>query len=109
MLHRTRIHPTPSGDKKAMLTVGDKFPALKVSVQQGAALPAGETLDLADTGGKWKIVFFWPKDFTFVCPTEIIGYGELAQDFADREAVLIGASTDSDFVHHASRKAGERG
>jgi peroxiredoxin (alkyl hydroperoxide reductase subunit C) len=91
-----------------MLTVGDKFPALTVPVQQGSALPAGETLDLGQANGKWKVVFFWPKDFTFVCPTEIIGYGELLQDFADRDAQLIGASTDSDFVHHAWRKADER-
>ena len=92
-----------------MLTVGDKLPALKVPVQQGtAALPAGETLDLGQENGRWKIIFYWPKDFTFVCPTEIIGYGELAQDFADRDAVLIGASTDTDFVHHAWRKADER-
>jgi peroxiredoxin (alkyl hydroperoxide reductase subunit C) len=91
-----------------MLTVGDKLPGLTVSVQQGSALPAGETLDLSETNGKWKILFFWPKDFTFVCPTEIIGYADLAQDFADRDAVLIGGSTDTDFVHHAWRKADER-
>ena len=91
-----------------MLTVGDKFPALTVPVQQGSALPAGETFDLGETNGKWKVLFYWPKDFTFVCPTEIIGYGELAQDFADRDAILIGASTDTDFVHHAWRKADER-
>ena len=55
-----------------MLTVGDKLPPLKVPVQQGtSALPAGETLDLGQTNGKWKIIFYWPKDFTFVCPTEI--------------------------------------
>src|SRR4051794_8876141 len=94
MLHRTRFSPSR---RCFMLTVGDKFPALNVPVQQGSALPAGETLDLGETGGKWKIVFFWPKDFTFVCPTEIIGYGELASDFADRDALLIGASTDTDF------------
>ena len=88
-----------------MLTVGDKFPALKVPVQQGDALPAGETLDLAETGGKWKIVFFWPKDFTFVCPTEIVGYGELKSDFEDRDTVLIGASTDTAHVHFAWRKS----
>ncbi len=93
-----------------MLTVGDKLPALTVPVQQGvAALPAGETIDLATYApGKWKILFFWPKDFTFVCPTEIIGYNDLAQDFADRDAVLIGASTDTDFVHFAWRKSDER-
>ena len=91
-----------------MLTIGDKLPGLTVSVQQGSALPGGETLDLSQTNGKWKILFFWPKDFTFVCPTEIIGYAELARDFADRDAELIGGSTDTDFVHHAWRKADER-
>ena len=79
-----------------MLTVGDKLPALKLPVQQGtAALPAGETIDLAETNGKWKVLFYWPKDFTFVCPTEIVGYGELKADFEDRDTVLIGASTDT--------------
>ena len=92
-----------------MLTVGDTFPALKVPVQQGAsALPAGETIDLGETNGKWKILFYWPKDFTFVCPTEIVGYSDLKQDFEDRDAVLIGASTDTDFVHLAWRKSDER-
>ncbi|MGZ8349880.1 MAG: peroxiredoxin [Allosphingosinicella sp.] len=92
-----------------MLTVGDKLPGLTLPVQQGtAALPAGETIDLAETGGKWKILFYWPKDFTFVCPTEIVGYGELAQDFADRDAVLIGASTDTAHVHFAWRRSDEQ-
>src|SRR5919112_4351327 len=92
-----------------MLTVGDKLPSLKLPVQQGtSALPAGETIDLGETNGKWKVVFYWPKDFTFVCPTEIIGYGDLKGEFEDRDAVLIGASTDTDFVHHAWRKADER-
>ena len=92
-----------------MLTVGDKLPELTLPVQQGtSALPAGETINLAETNGKWKILFYWPKDFTFVCPTEIVGYGELKKDFEDRDAVLIGASTDTDFVHHAWRKADER-
>ncbi len=59
-----------------MLTVGDKFPALTLPVQQGVdALPNGETIDTGDTGGKWEVVFFWPKDFTFIWPDEIIGYG----------------------------------
>ena len=92
-----------------MLTVGDQLPALTLPVQQGAdALPSGETINLAETNGKWKILFYWPKDFTFVCPTEIVGYGELQRDFADRDAVLIGASTDTSHVHFAWRKSDER-
>jgi lipoyl-dependent peroxiredoxin subunit C len=80
-----------------------------VPVQKGtSALPAGETLDLGQTNGKWKILFYWPKDFTFVCPTEIVGYSELKGDFADRDAELIGASTDTDFVHLAWRKSDVR-
>ena len=89
-----------------MLTVGDKLPELVLPVQQGTeALPAGETINLAETNGKWKILFYWPKDFTFVCPTEIVGYGELAREFADRDAVLIGASTDTAHVHFAWRRS----
>ncbi|MGB3723415.1 MAG: peroxiredoxin [Pacificimonas sp.] len=92
-----------------MLTVGDTLPEFTVPVQQGIdALPADETLSNTDFDGKWKILFWWPKDFTFVCPTEIMGYGDLKQDFEDRDAVLIGASTDTDFVHYAWRKSDER-
>ena len=92
-----------------MLTVGDKIPSLVLPVQQGtSALPAGETIDLGETNGRWKILFYWPKDFTFVCPTEIVGYGELKEDFADRDADLIGASTDTAHVHFAWRKSDER-
>jgi alkyl hydroperoxide reductase subunit AhpC len=54
--------------------------------------------------GKWKVVFFWPKDFTFVCPTEIVAFGKLNKDFADRDTVLLGASVDSEFVHLAWRQ-----
>ena len=92
-----------------MLTVGDTLPALKLPVQQGtAALPADETIDLAAKDGKWKILFYWPKDFTFVCPTEIVGYGDLKGDFEDRDATLIGASTDTSHVHFAWRKSDEQ-
>ncbi|MBB3764168.1 peroxiredoxin [Sphingomicrobium lutaoense] len=92
-----------------MLSVGDKIPALKIPVQQGTSqLPADEMYDLGETDGKWKILFYWPKDFTFVCPTEIVGYGELKDDFADRDAVLIGASTDTSHVHFAWRRSDEQ-
>lgn len=54
--------------------------------------------------GKWQVYFFWPKDFTFVCPTEIAEFGRLHQQFADRDAQVLGVSTDSEFVHLAWRQ-----
>src|SRR6202035_2019112 len=53
--------------------------------------------------GKWKVYFFWPKDFTFVCPTEIAAFGKLNSEFSDRDAQILGGSTDSEFVHLAWR------
>jgi peroxiredoxin (alkyl hydroperoxide reductase subunit C) len=47
--------------------------------------------------GKWKVIVYYPKDFTFVCPTEIVAYDKLFQDFADRDAVLLTGSTDNEF------------
>ncbi len=87
-----------------MLTVGDRFPSFKLTAVKGG--PKGldmksaftEITDKTDEG-KWKLVFFWPKDFTFVCPTEIVAFGKLADDFADRDTVVYGVSTDSEFVH----------
>jgi peroxiredoxin (alkyl hydroperoxide reductase subunit C) len=87
-----------------MLTVGDSFPAFALKAvkggQEGLNLnTAFADLSNASDAGKWKIVFFWPKDFTFVCPTEIVAFGKLARDFADRDAVVYGVSIDSEFVH----------
>jgi peroxiredoxin (alkyl hydroperoxide reductase subunit C) len=58
----------------------------------------------ASDSSKWKLVFFWPKDFTFVCPTEISGFGQLHGDFKDRDTVIYGVSVDSEFVHLAWRQ-----
>lgn len=91
-----------------MLTVGDRFPEFALTAV-GNADPKTAFKDVtnASYAGKWLVVFFWPKDFTFVCPTEIIGFGDIAGDFADRDAQLLGASTDSDFVHLAWRESRE--
>lgn len=90
-----------------MLTVGDTFPAFEVKVQQGAEPPADDFERITEKSypGKWKVFFFWPKDFTFVCPTEIIAFGALKDQFEARDAVIIGGSTDSDFVHLAWRQS----
>ncbi len=55
--------------------------------------------------GKWQVVFFWPKDFTFVCPTEIAAFGKLDREFKARDAQILGVSIDSEFVHLAWRQA----
>ncbi|MDE7547491.1 peroxiredoxin [Acetobacter fabarum] len=85
-----------------MLTVGDKFPSFDLtSVPGGPEGLKGEFVQISDKSdaGKWKVVFFWPKDFTFVCPTEIVAFGKMSKDFADRDAVVYGVSIDSEFVH----------
>lgn len=88
-----------------MLTVGDKFPTFKLQAVKGGPEglegPGKSFLEVtnASDAGQWKIVFFWPKDFTFICPTEIAAFGKLNTEFADRDAVVYGASTDSEFVH----------
>ena len=72
-----------------MLTVGDKFPDFSVQgVVSTDPRTAFRPFDQASDAGKWKVVFFWPKDFTFVCPTEIAGFGQINGDFTDRDAVI---------------------
>lgn len=88
-----------------MLSIGAKFPAYQLTAVSSADLnSAFQNAHHEDFKGKWKIFFFWPKDFTFVCPTEIVGFGKLNQEFLDRDTQLIGASTDSEFVHRAWRE-----
>jgi peroxiredoxin (alkyl hydroperoxide reductase subunit C) len=87
-----------------LLTIGDTFPAFSLKAVKGGAeglqlATAFTDITEASDAGKWKVVFFWPKDFTFVCPTEIVAFGKLAGDFADRDAVVYGVSIDSEFVH----------
>jgi peroxiredoxin (alkyl hydroperoxide reductase subunit C) len=65
---------------------------------------AFRTVTDMDFAGKWKLYFFWPKDFTFVCPTEIAGFGKLNREFADRDCQILGGSIDSEFVHLAWRR-----
>jgi peroxiredoxin (alkyl hydroperoxide reductase subunit C) len=63
-----------------------------------------KTITDQDYSGKWKVVFFWPKDFTFVCPTEIAEFGRKNREFQDRDTQVLGASIDSEWVHLAWRK-----
>ncbi len=89
-----------------MLGVGRTFPkyALTATVSNEKDLgKAFRAISDADFAGQWKVYFFWPKDFTFVCPTEIAAFGKLNAKFADRDTQILGGSTDSEFVHHAWR------
>jgi alkyl hydroperoxide reductase subunit AhpC len=93
-------------ERDDMLTVGDKFPAFDL-----AAVVSLENehefrrVTSNDYPGQWKVVFFWPKDFTFVCPTEIAEFGRRNRDFQDRDAQVLGASVDNEYVHLAWRKS----
>jgi len=87
-----------------MLTVGEKFPNFKlnavISLEKG-----NEFQEITENThyGKWQVIFFWPMDFTFICPTEIAEFGKRNKDFVDRDAQVMGASTDTHFVHLAWR------
>lgn len=88
-----------------MRTVGEQFPEFRLKAVVSTA--EGEEFDEVSSHsheGKWKVVFFWPMDFTFVCPTEIAGFAKRNQDFLDRDAIVLGASTDTHYVHLAWRK-----
>ena len=89
-----------------MLTVGDKFPQFKlnanVSREKGKEFKEVSSRDVA---GKWLVFYAYPKDFTFICPTEIVEFGKRTKDFADRDAIVLGGSTDNEFSHLAWRNA----
>jgi peroxiredoxin (alkyl hydroperoxide reductase subunit C) len=89
-----------------MLTVGDRFPAFSLTAAKSTdPRDAFTTIDNATYAGKWLVVVAWPKDFTFVCPTEIVGYNELDGQFQERDAQLLGLSIDNEYVHVAWRQS----
>jgi peroxiredoxin (alkyl hydroperoxide reductase subunit C) len=86
-----------------MIGVGEKLPDFKVvgvkpkfNKHEENGQSAFEPIDQNSFEGKWKVIFFYPKDFTFVCPTEIVEFAKLDKDFSDRDAVVIGGSTDNE-------------
>lgn len=94
-----------------MKTVGDYLEAFKVvGVKPGFneheenGVSAFEDITESSFPGKWKVIYFYPKDFTFVCPTEIVGFNALAQAFEDRDAILMGGSVDNEFCKLAWRR-----
>ena len=88
-----------------MLTVGDRFPPYRLQACVGLE-PGGEFAEIAPESheGRWRVVFLWPMDFTFVCPTEIAEFGQRHAEFSARNAQVLGVSTDTHFVHLAWRR-----
>ncbi len=98
---------TTTTPRTGMLTIGDKFPSFSLEATVAIDKKMDDNfkkISLTDYKGKWKAIFFWPLDFTFVCPTEIAEFNKHFGDFSDRNTVLLGASCDSKFTHLAWRK-----
>lgn len=88
-----------------MSGIGQRFPEFALTgVVTSDAQTAFRPFTHESFPGKWQVVFFWPKDFTFVCPTEIAAFGKLEREFRAREAQLLGVSIDSEYVHLAWRR-----
>lgn len=94
-----------------MLGIGDKMPQFEVTgVKPGfnsheeKGVSAFEKITQDSFKDKWKVFYFYPKDFTFVCPTEIVEFAKLNQDFADRDCIVLGGSTDNEFCKLAWRR-----
>lgn len=92
---------------QGIITVGTEFPSFNktavVSLEKGKEFANISSESFKNDEGRWTVMFWWPKDFTFVCPTEIAEFNKNFDEFRDRDAELIGASTDSEFVHLAWR------
>ncbi len=94
-----------------MKTVGDKLEPFKVvGVKPGFnqieenGLAAFESITESSFPGKWKVLYFYVKDFSPLCPTEIHGFAQLAPEFEARDAILMGGSADNEWVKLAWRR-----
>jgi peroxiredoxin (alkyl hydroperoxide reductase subunit C) len=98
-----------------MIVIGSDHKEINMSVLVGkpapdftapAVLPSGEIVEdfkLSDLQGNYTVLFFWPLDFTFVCPTEILAHNRRMEDFKHRGVNVVGVSIDSQFTHFAWR------
>ena len=100
-----------------VLTIGDQFPDYELT-----AVVPGNLKDVAADKpedyftavsssvpeGTWRVVFFWPKDFAFVCPAEIASFGDLYDEFKDRDCEVIGVSVDNEYTHYAWRRSHDK-
>ena len=101
----------------AVLTIGDQFPSYELT----AVIPGNlkdvdahqpedyfTTVSSNVPEGTWRVVCFWPKDFTFVCPTEIAAFGDLYEEFKDRDCEVVGVSVDNEYTHYAWRRSHDK-
>lgn len=88
-----------------MMGITETFPDFKLEACVNLEDKAFPVFTRENLLGKWSVVFFWPLDFTFVCPTEIASFNQHLADFKDRDAQVFGVSADSAFVHMAWRKS----
>ena len=99
------ITNTSTTQPQRMLGIGEQFP--EFNLRACISLDPGKefaSISNKDFKGSWAVLFFWPLDFTFVCPTEIAEFNKGVKDFQNRETKLFGLSADSEFVHLAWRK-----
>lgn len=94
-----------------MLGVGDQLPEFEIvgvkpgfNAHEENGVSAFETITQDSFEGKWKVFYFYPKDFTFVCPTEIVEFAKLNDEFSDRDCVVLGGSSDNEFCKLAWRR-----
>ena len=80
------------------LQIGDPAPDFTLPDENGTPIT------LSSLKGQRVVIYFYPKDFTFICPTEIAEFGRLNKEFADRDAVVMGGSSDNEFCKLAWRR-----
>jgi peroxiredoxin (alkyl hydroperoxide reductase subunit C) len=90
-----------TSNQNTMLGIGSTFPEFKLN-----AIQHDEFTEIDNTAikGKWSVIFSWPFDFTFVCPTEIMAFNILYPQFQSINCALLGLSIDSQYVHQQWQK-----
>lgn len=92
-----------------MIELGEKFPDFNlkacVSLEKDKEFTDMDSSVLIEDQYKWTVFFWWPRDFTVICPTEVAGFNKQYSDFEERRTRIIGASTDTHYLHLAWRRA----
>ena len=92
-----------------MINLGDRFPdfnlTASVSIERDQEFAEITSERLTNEDGIWTVFFWWPRDFTVICPTEVAGFNQQFEDFQNRKVQILGASADSPYLHLAWRQA----